>query len=80
MINSTGAMETTLGLSKRGIILALLAIGSMETIHLVQRHIKIQNLLLQKPFYIRWVIYYILIIIIISFGEFKMKEFIYFQF
>ena len=80
LINSTGAMETTLGLSKRGIILALLAIGSMETIHLVQRHLKIQNLLSQKPFIIRWVIYYILIIIIISFGEFNMKEFIYFQF
>jgi D-alanyl-lipoteichoic acid acyltransferase DltB (MBOAT superfamily) len=80
ILSSTGAVETALGLTKRGIILAILSISFMEIVHLIQRHRKIGYFLADKPLIIRWTIYYILLIAIISFGEFRMQEFIYFQF
>lgn len=80
LLNSTGATQTTLGLTKSGILLALLSIGFMEIIHLMQRHKNMRSFLSNKPIYIRWSIYSALLIIIISFGEFSLQEFIYFQF
>jgi hypothetical protein len=80
LLSSTGAVETALGLTKRGLILALLSIGFMEFVHLLQRHRKMRRFLSDKPIIIRWAVYYALIIAIISFGEFSMQEFIYFQF
>ncbi len=80
LLSSTGAVETALGLTKRGIILAIISIVVMEVVHLLQRHRSIRSFLSDKPMLVRWAIYYILLIIIISFGEFNSKEFIYFQF
>ena len=80
LLSSTGATQAALGLTKRGIILALLSILFMEIIHLFQRHKKMRSFLSEKPIIVRWLVYYILIIAIISFGEFRMQEFIYFQF
>jgi D-alanyl-lipoteichoic acid acyltransferase DltB (MBOAT superfamily) len=80
MLSSTGATQTALGLTKRGITLALISIGIMEFVHLMGRNKKNSTFLKNKPIVIRWAIYYALIIAIISFGEFNMKEFIYFQF
>lgn len=80
LLSSTGATQAALGLTKRGIILAFLSIGFMEIIHFFQRHRKMRSFLSEKPLIVRWFVYYILIIAIISFGEFRMQEFIYFQF
>jgi alginate O-acetyltransferase complex protein AlgI len=80
LLNSTGAAETAFGLTKRSLILVVLAIFFMEVIHLIQTKINIRNFISNKPLILRWAIYYALLIAIISFGEFSMKEFIYFQF
>ena len=80
LLSSTGAVETALRLTKRGIILAILSIALMELIHLIQRHKKMRSFLSGKPLLLRWAIYYALLISIISFGEFSLQEFIYFQF
>lgn len=80
LLNSTGAVENALGLTKRGIVLALLSIGFMEFVHLFQRHRKMRSFLSDKPIVLRYAIYYAILIAIISFGEFSMQEFIYFQF
>ena len=79
-ITSTGGTQALLGLTKRGLVLAFLSLGFMELIHLFQRHRKMRQFLSDKPLIVRWSIYYALIIAIISFGEFSLQEFIYFQF
>ena len=80
LMSSTGATETALGLTKRGLILVFLSIGFMEWVHLMQRNRKMISFISKKPIVLRYAIYYALIIAIISFGEFTMQEFIYFQF
>lgn len=80
ILTSTGATEAVLGLTKRGLILAIISIGVMEAIHFLQSKGSVGKILSQKPIAIRWAIYYLLIMSIISFGEFSMQEFIYFQF
>ncbi|HRY28487.1 MAG TPA: MBOAT family O-acyltransferase [Elusimicrobiota bacterium] len=59
---------------------ALLAIGFMEIVHLIQRHKNIRHFLSQKPFLARWTVYYLLVISILLWGLFKDEKFIYFQF
>jgi D-alanyl-lipoteichoic acid acyltransferase DltB (MBOAT superfamily) len=80
LLSSTGAAETALGLTKRGLILAIISICILEIVHFLQSRGSVRQILSQKPILLRWAIYYLLIISIISFGEFHMQEFIYFQF
>ena len=80
ILSSTGATEAALGLTKRGIILAIMSIGILEFVHYLQSKGSVRSMLANKPIFVRWAIYYLLILSIISFGEFNMQEFIYFQF
>ncbi len=80
MISSTGAAQAYLGLTKKGIILAILSIIFMEFIHAIQSKEQMRSFLARKPIAFRWAAYIFILISIISFGEFNMKEFIYFQF
>ncbi len=68
------------GLGWSGFIIAFSLIFLMEFIHLIQEHIGIKNFLSKKPLLFRWIVYIIIILIIILFGIFESKEFIYFQF
>jgi len=77
---STGATQSYFGLTKKGLILSLMTIFFMESIHLIQRHKKMRSFLSEKPIWFRWSVYYAMIMFIISFGEFGLTEFIYFQF
>lgn len=69
-----------LGQPKEEFIIAILAICFMETVHMIQRHESIRHMLSEKPVYVRWAIYYILIFSILFFGVFNSTQFIYFQF
>lgn len=69
-----------LGLNKKEMILSFLLIVLLETIQYIQSKINLTQQLKQKPFYIRWAAYYALLILIIVFGEFSNRQFIYFQF
>ena len=80
ILSSTGAAQAYLGLTKKGIILAILSIIFMETIHFFQRKKGITHFLSTKPIVVRWTLYILFMMCIISFGEFRMQEFIYFQF
>lgn len=80
ILSSTGATEAALGLTKRGIILVIISIGILEFVHYLQSKGSVRSMLANKPIFVRWAIYYLLILSIISFGEFNMQEFIYFQF
>lgn len=68
------------GIGWEGLIIAFASIAFMEFVHLLQRHNKMRRFLSDKPVWLRWTIYLIIIFAIILFGVFESKEFIYFQF
>ena len=80
LVTSSGATEAVLGLKNRELLLSVLLVGFMEWIHLMQRNRRMRTFISQQPLIIRWAIYYGVIIALISFGEYRMQEFIYFQF
>lgn len=56
------------------------AICLMEGIHFWQRRQSIRDRILSMPTAARWTVYYGLVLVILIFGEFSGKQFIYFQF
>jgi D-alanyl-lipoteichoic acid acyltransferase DltB (MBOAT superfamily) len=71
---------TDFGLSKTEFAIALLSIGFMEIVQLIERKDNIRNVLSKKPIWVRWSMYYVIVIGIIFFGVFGKNNFIYFQF
>jgi len=67
-------------LSKAEFIIAILSIIFLELVHVIQRHGRIRHMLAEKPFWVRWGVYYAVCLGIIFFGVFGKNEFIYFQF
>jgi D-alanyl-lipoteichoic acid acyltransferase DltB (MBOAT superfamily) len=59
---------------------ALILIGVLEMVHLLQSKGSVIKKLNTKPIWLRWSVYYILIISIMLLGNFNSQEFIYFQF
>jgi len=68
------------GFNREAIIASLLLIGSMVVVHTWQRGKNFRMYIQQKPIWIRWSLYQILVLAIILFGVFEKQEFIYFQF
>ena len=60
--------------------ISVVAILIMETVHLIQRHGSVSQLISRRPVVVRWAIYYVAIIAVLLFGQFGHQEFIYFQF
>jgi hypothetical protein len=52
----------------------------MEFLHAIQRHRSIRHMLAEKPIWLRWTVYYALVLGILFFGVFEHRSFIYFQF
>lgn len=69
-----------LGLSFRQMLLSVFLIILLETVHVVQNRIDIGRFFMRRPVYVRWAVYYALILIIIFYGVFENRQFIYFQF
>ncbi len=68
------------GLNKKEMGFSVLLILFLEGFNYVQSKKNIVQLFTQKPVYIRWAAYYALLIMILVFGEFSDRQFIYFQF
>ena len=62
------------------VALSMLIILFMESIHLLQRHRQMRSFPSAKPWYIRWAVYYMLVMGILFFGKLGEQTFIYFQF
>lgn len=80
---SAGFARSALGtipVYESDLLLSFVLIFFLEGVHLVQRRYSILGLLKQRPVYIRWTIYYLLLIAIIFFGVYENRQFIYFQF
>lgn len=68
------------GLNNKEMGLSILLILFLELVQYLQIKTNFVQNLSQKPVYIRWAAYYILLILIVVFGEFSHRQFIYFQF
>jgi len=71
---------TGLGFGRFDFLIAFMSIGFMECVHLFQRHGKIRHMLSERPNWLRWAFYYLIIMWILLFGVFNKSQFIYFQF
>lgn len=60
--------------------LAILFILVMSTVHFMQKKLRFDEWLISKSRYVRWSMYYGLVLSFICFGIFNRSEFIYFQF
>ncbi|WP_187262366.1 MBOAT family O-acyltransferase [Pontibacter beigongshangensis] len=61
-------------------MVSVISIILMEMVHLIQRNGSVSQLILQRPVWVRWGVYYTAILAILLFGQFGNQEFIYFQF
>ncbi|MBX7205556.1 MAG: MBOAT family protein [Bacteroidia bacterium] len=69
-----------LGITEAELYNCLVAILILEGVHLIQRHHSIRHMLSDKPLWLRWGVYYLLIFLIVFMGKFEHQVFIYFQF
>jgi alginate O-acetyltransferase complex protein AlgI len=68
------------GLSKVDLLIGLIAVGILESIQLAGSVRDLKIWLREQPVWLRWSVYYILILSIVGFGKFGAQQFIYFQF
>lgn len=73
-------MKLELGLPRSEILIGFVAVLLMEFIHIMQYRFHIRDWIRSKPSYVRWGIYYIAVIIIVYYGVYEKRQFIYFQF
>ncbi|WP_047446378.1 MBOAT family O-acyltransferase [Alistipes sp. ZOR0009] len=79
LINNQPVLES-MGLKKNDFALSILLIIFLETVHYVQSKKSLSDIFVQKPAYVRWAVYYGVILAIIFLGVFENRQFIYFQF
>lgn len=69
-----------IGLTFKNFLLSILLILFLVIVHFIQTKISISSYILNKPIFIRWILYYIIILSIVFLGVFENRQFIYFQF
>ena len=69
-----------LGIDAFQVLLCFILILFVGVAHLIQRHGSIRHMLRDRPFWVRWPLYCLLIVGIFIFGMFGEAQFIYFQF
>lgn len=70
----------SLGLDRYELIIAVLSIGLMELIYGIEKQDNMRKMFSEKRIWVRWPLYYILVLFLIFFGEYNDHAFIYFQF
>jgi len=79
-ITTQGKAAFMLGMGRYELVVAVLSIVVMELVHLLERRRERVPRTREVPLWRRYVVSYVLIMIILVFGEFSSNEFIYFQF
>lgn len=69
-----------MGLNSVELTIAIVATVAMVLVHGLQRHRSMRQMLAERPFWVRWSLYYALIMSIVLFGIIGEQQFIYFQF
>ena len=62
------------------VFFCILFVVILELVHFFMKNDRIDKLFLDKPIAVRWGFFYLLILMIVLFGNFDSSEFIYFQF
>lgn len=62
------------------VMLCVVAIGVLELVHIIQNKRSLNMVFQNQPRYIRWGVYYFFVLMILYFGVFQNRQFIYFQF
>jgi D-alanyl-lipoteichoic acid acyltransferase DltB (MBOAT superfamily) len=65
---------------KFDLVVSLISIGILLSVHLMEQRGNIIDRFSEKPAWIRWPVYYSLLLAILLFGNFGARQFIYFQF
>jgi D-alanyl-lipoteichoic acid acyltransferase DltB (MBOAT superfamily) len=73
-------LQLNLGSTNAQIAVGIAAIVLMEAIHIFQNRHSMTEWIRTKPIYIRWSIYYAVFFLILFFGVYENRQFIYFQF
>ena len=61
-------------------MVSLISIVILLLVQLMERRVNIIDWFSEKPIWVRWSVYYSIILSILLFGNFGSKQFIYFQF
>jgi len=69
-----------LGLVGLDLWIAFFTIVLLETVHIIKKKYSITHIISNQPAYLRWVIYYTFLFVLIVFSISDSKQFIYFQF
>jgi hypothetical protein len=62
------------------LVVSFISIGILLSVHLMEQRGNIIDRFSEKPAWIRWPVYYSLLLAILLFGNFGARQFIYFQF
>ncbi|MHA4847749.1 MBOAT family O-acyltransferase [Flavitalea antarctica] len=62
------------------LLLSFLVLVFLESVHFLQRKYNLLTLVNSRPVYVRWGIYYCLLLAIVFLGVYENRQFIYFQF
>lgn len=77
---SVQAALGTVPVYQTDLVLSFVVIFFLEAVHLVQRKYHLLALVKKRPAYQRWALYYLMVMLIIFFGVYENRQFIYFQF
>jgi D-alanyl-lipoteichoic acid acyltransferase DltB (MBOAT superfamily) len=80
MIDWSGGADFALPFSWIEFGVAVGSIALMETVHLLERRENIRVRLGRAPAYVRWSVYVLLVVAILTLGRFDQEAFLYFQF
>jgi hypothetical protein len=69
-----------LGMDRYQLIFALIPIVLMVLVEGMEPQKNMRQMFFKKPILFRWVMYYVIILFLIFFGEYNDQAFIYFQF
>jgi D-alanyl-lipoteichoic acid acyltransferase DltB (MBOAT superfamily) len=69
-----------LGVTKAELFIGIAAIILMEVIHIMQSKYNLKEWINSRPLFLRWSIYYAVVLMIIFLGVYENRQFIYFQF
>ncbi len=79
LLNHQSVFEN-IGLGKKDLILSVLLILFLESVHYIQIKRSLSEIFMQTPTYVRWAVYYCVILALVFLGVFENRQFIYFQF
>jgi len=79
LVNGEYVLEF-MGQDKIGILISFSLILFLELVHYIQNKISISARFDKMPVYVRWMVYYAVIFVMVFMGVFENRQFIYFQF